>query len=216
MRVLVVGANGRVGSSLVRQLADKGYDVVASGRSREKVEYLRGVGAQPIVLDLHSTATGMAAVLASVKPDVVIFTAGSRGTDLLQTDAFGAVKLMQACADCAISRFIMLSSVGSLDPESWDKPGFAELKDYMTAKYFADDYLIARSTLDFTILQPVALTDEKGTGLVQVGTADFDRANSVHDVAAVLAELVESENAIRKIVPMSAGDTPVKQAVAAL
>lgn len=41
--------------------------------------------------------------------DAVYFTAGSRGKDLLQTDAFGAVKTMQAAKKLSIERYIMLS-----------------------------------------------------------------------------------------------------------
>ncbi len=54
--------------------------------------------------------------------DAVYFTAGSRGKDLLQTDAFGAVKLMQATELAGIHRFVLLSSVFANRPEKWSDP----------------------------------------------------------------------------------------------
>lgn len=57
----------------------------------------------------------LAALIAG--SDAVIFTAGSRGKDLLQTDAYGAVKLMQAAKQAGINRFVMLSALFSLTPE---------------------------------------------------------------------------------------------------
>ncbi|MFD0705216.1 NAD(P)H-binding protein [Alloscardovia venturai] len=216
MKILVVGASGRVGASTVKKLELAGYDVIAGGHTRERVEELRSTHVQPVVVDVTRSTDELAAVLTSTKPDAVIFTAGSRGKNLLQVDAFGAVKMMQACEDTGIKRFVMLSTVGSLDPDLWDKPGFAQLKDYMTAKWFADQYLITCTSLDFTILQPVTLSEEPEAGLVQLGTYDFARPNSVHDVAAVLANLVEAHNVSHQIIVMSGGDIPVKDAVEAL
>lgn len=53
--------------------------------------------------------------------NAVYFLAGSRGKDLLQTDAFGAVKLMQTAESIGIRRFIMLSSIFALEPEKWSQ-----------------------------------------------------------------------------------------------
>ena len=43
--------------------------------------------------------------------DAVYFTAGSRGKDLLQTDAYGAVKTMQAAKKLGIERYILVQSL---------------------------------------------------------------------------------------------------------
>lgn len=43
--------------------------------------------------------------------DAIYFTAGSGAKDLLQVDAFGAVKLMQAAEKDSIMRFVMLSAL---------------------------------------------------------------------------------------------------------
>ena len=60
----------------------------------------------------------------------------------MQTDAFGAVKLMKAADAQSINRFIMLSSMFTLEPEKWaQEPGIADITDYNIAKMFADHRL---------------------------------------------------------------------------
>lgn len=51
-------------------------------------------------MDLHSSVDDLAKLM-KVR-DAVYFTAGSRGKDLLQTDAYGAVKTMQAAKKLGI------------------------------------------------------------------------------------------------------------------
>jgi uncharacterized protein YbjT (DUF2867 family) len=52
MRIFVAGATGAIGTRLVPQLVERGHDVVGSSRSPENAERLRGLGAEPVVLDL--------------------------------------------------------------------------------------------------------------------------------------------------------------------
>jgi nucleoside-diphosphate-sugar epimerase len=51
MKVFVAGASGAVGARLVPLLVASGHEVVAMGRSAEKAEWLRSVGAEPVVAD---------------------------------------------------------------------------------------------------------------------------------------------------------------------
>jgi nucleoside-diphosphate-sugar epimerase len=71
MKVFVAGATGAVGRPLVRALVAGGHDVVASTRSRSKLELLRGLGAEPVVLDgLDAEAVGVA--IARSDPEVIV------------------------------------------------------------------------------------------------------------------------------------------------
>ena len=71
----------------------------------------------PVKFDLHESVEEMRQAIGDV--DAIYFTAGSGAKDLLQTDAFGAVKLMQAAAKNGIKRFVMLSALFSLEPTRW-------------------------------------------------------------------------------------------------
>ena len=71
MRVFVAGASGVVGRRLLPLLADRGHHVVATTRRPEKVEALRALGADAVVMDgLDAASVGEA--VARAEPEVVI------------------------------------------------------------------------------------------------------------------------------------------------
>ena len=99
--------------------------------------------------------------------EAIYFTAGSGTKDLLQVDAFGAVKLMQAAEKDSIMRFVMLSELFSLEPTKWRTvKGLDGLAGYNITNFFTDNYLIHDTDLDYTILQPTVMTDKPGTGKI--------------------------------------------------
>ena len=188
MKIFVVGATGRVASELVKELVAKGHQVTAAARHPENVLLKDSPQVTAVKLDLHASKEELAALIG--QQDAIYFTAGSRGKDLLQTDAFGAVKTMQA----------------------------AELNgimDYNIAKFFADHYLVHNTDLDYTILQPTALTEEPGTGKITVGATKVSK-NPIPDVALTLAEILEHDNTREKVIMMSSGDTLIEQALASV
>lgn len=208
-KVFVAGGSGRVATDLIKDLVADGHQVIAGARHPEKIVQLAGV--TPVTLDLHGDVAKIASLMAGA--DAVYFVAGSRGKDLLQTDAMGAVKTMQATERAGIKRYIMLSSMYALQPEKWaDYPALAAITDYNIAKFFADNYLIHNTDLDYTIVQPASLTEEAATGKVTFGEGD-DTTNPIPDVAQVLATVLANDNTIGKVILMRSSDTPIDTAV---
>lgn len=145
--------------------------------------------------------------------DAVYFLAGSRGKDLLQTDAFGAVKLMQAAEASQVKRFVLLSSIFATEPEKWSDPNLVNITDYNIAKFFADQWLIHNTTLDYTIVQPGNLVEaETGSGLIELNVKQ-SQPNTIPNVAEVLATVLDKKNTYAQIIQMSDGETPISQAV---
>lgn len=168
-------------------------------------------GVAPVKMDLHGSVDDLASLMKGAA--AVYFVAGSRGKDLLQTDAMGAVKTMQAAKQVGIKRYVMLSSMYALQPEKWAKyPALASIPDYNIAKFFADNYLITNSGLDYTIIQPAVLTEKAATGKVDLGLGD-ETTNPIPDVAKVLAEVLNRNNTIGKVIMMRSGDTPIETAL---
>ena len=195
MKVFVAGATGRVAAVLLQALVAQGHEVIAGARSPEKVlvaDYIT-----PVKLDLHDTVTHLAQTVKDV--EVIYFVAGSRSRDLLQTDAFGAVKMMQVAEMNGIQRFIMLSSAFSLTPEKWDNPALAGLMDYNIAKFFADNYLVKQTQLDYTILQATALVDGAGTQHIALNE-NSGRQNTIQNVGETLARLLNHDNTIKQVI----------------
>lgn len=202
MKIFLSGSTGRVATETLKKISEKGYDIIAGARRPEAVVALPQV--TPVILDLHASVGEIAEFIKGC--DAVIFAAGSRGKDLLQTDAYGAVKLMQAAEKVGIKRFVMLSALYSLTPDKWPD----SLTDYYIAKYFADNHLISQTQLDYTIIQPGALVEEEGTGKISVDNQGLSRI-AISDVGAVLAEVLDKQETIKKIIEIHPGDTLISQ-----
>jgi nucleoside-diphosphate-sugar epimerase len=71
MRVFVAGATGVIGRRLVPELVRRGHEVVGTTRTAAKVERLRDLGGEPVVLDALDEAAVKDAVVTA-EPDVVV------------------------------------------------------------------------------------------------------------------------------------------------
>lgn len=212
MKVFVAGGTGRVAHYVIRDLLAQGDMVAAGCRHPEKLEHQEG--RVPVQMDLHADVRDLAALIRGY--DAVYFLAGSRGKDLLQTDAFGAVKLMLAAQQAGVSRFVMLSSMFALQPEKWkQEPGIDTIIDYDIAKFFADHWLSHNTKLDWTIIQAGLLQETPGTGKIELDPA-HEGGISIEDIAAVLADVLTLRNTYGKIIMAKNGDTPIKEALAAI
>ena len=211
MKVFIAGAAGRVGSSLTKDLVANGHEVVAGVHNTKKV--IENPAVQAVNLDLRGTVDELVKHLKGI--DAVYFTAGSRGKDLLQIDAFGAVKLMEATEKAGIKRFILLSSIFADKPEKWNDPYLKDITNYNIAKFFADKWLINNTNLDYTIVQPGDLMEKPATGKVTFNVP-HSQPNSLNDVAQVLANVLDKPNTYKKIIRMTNGNTPVNDAIANL
>ncbi|EFJ70695.1 hypothetical protein HMPREF0514_11139 [Lactobacillus paragasseri JV-V03] len=201
-KIFIFGGSGRVATDLIQDLVADGNTVTAAARHPENIIQLDGVTADK--LDLHIDVDD---IFKQVKGfDAIYFTAGSRGKDLIQTDAMGAIKTMMAAEKAGVKRYIMLS----LDINSWKK--IPSLEDYLAAKFFADTYLMDSTNLEYTILQPGSLIEEAGTGKIQLNVEATD-SNPIPDVAKTLAAILKYPNTIGKVIPMSSGKTPIDDAL---
>ena len=212
MKILVIGASGRVGTDLVEQLLADDHQVIGTTRQDKKLfdndNYRQ--------LDLDITAE-KDAIAEQIEQDIdaVYFVAGSGGKDVLEVDLHGAVKTMQAVEDKGIKRYIMLSTVFSLDTNKWDTPGIADLKEYYICKHYADQWLVNDSTLDYTIVQAGALKERAGTGKITIND-DNAGENAIADVAATLTAVLGANNTIKKVFSLHNGETTINEAIATL
>lgn len=207
MKVLVIGANGRVGSLLVKKLASQ-HQVLAGSRNPKPA--INADHIKEVYIDLLSDVDTIAESMNAV--DAVYFVSGSRGKNLLQIDLHGAIKSMQAAKKAGVKRYIMLSSVFALQPERWNESFLSNLTDYNIAKHYADLFLTTQTQLDYTILQPGALKEEQGTGKIEVNVTN-PGSNSIDNVVDTLVSIVDNNSTIGKVILMHDGNTPIDQAL---
>lgn len=216
MRVVIAGGHGQIAMRLAKLLAARGDLPVGIIRNPTQVDDLRAVGADPAVCDLESASvTEVARHLDGA--DAVVFAAGAgpgSGAARKNTVDRGAAVL---CADAAeragVRRYLMISAMGAdQEPPLGTDSVFAA---YLRAKGAADADLASRAGLDWTILRPGRLTNEPGTGLVQLGAHTGRGAVPRDDVAAILLALLDIP-VNRLTLELVAGDTPVDEAVRAV
>lgn len=209
MKILVIGASGRVGTELVKQLLADEHQVI--GTTRQKEILFDADNYSQLNLDITAEKDDIQNQIDE-DTDAVYFVAGSGGKDVLEVDLHGAVKTIQATQDKGIKRYIMLSAAFSLDTSKWDSPGIADLKEYYICKHYADQWLVNNSTLDYTIVQPGALKERTGTGKIAIDESAGE--NSIEDVATTLAAVLNASNTVKKAFNMHNGDIDIAEAIA--
>jgi uncharacterized protein YbjT (DUF2867 family) len=211
MVVAIAGGHGQIALRLTRLLAERGDAVRSLIRNPAHQDDIREAGGDPVVCDLeqedeHAIAEAIAGANA------VVFAAGAgpgSGAERKGTmDLGGAVKLIEAAKRAGIRRYVMVSAL-SADPNAAGDDVFAV---YLRAKGEADAELQA-SGLDYTIVRPGGLTDDPGTGRVNLGD-DVGRGEIPRDdVAAVLVAVLHEPDTVGRTYELIAGETPVDEAV---
>jgi NADH dehydrogenase len=143
--ILVTGATGFIGRTLIRQLAETGYPLRALLRpSRRSPRLPVGVSVEAAVVSLADTR-GLRAAMSDV--DVIFHLASAesqgRNANLLLTDIRGTLNLAEAAADAGVQRIIYVSHIGASRGSGY--PAFR-------AKGIAEEH-IRRSGVPYTILR---------------------------------------------------------------
>jgi uncharacterized protein YbjT (DUF2867 family) len=212
MRIVIAGGHGQIALRLERLLSARGYEVAGIIRKREQGDDLRRMGAEPVLLDLESASVEeVAAHLQGA--DVAVFAAGAGpGSGAARKDTVDrdAAKLFaDAAVRARVRRFLVVSSMGA-DPRH---EGDEVFDVYLRAKGAADAYVRGLDALDWTVLRPGSLTDDAGTGLVRLEAHTGRGPVTRDDVAAVLAELIETPATAGLTLELVGGSTPVSVAV---
>jgi nucleoside-diphosphate-sugar epimerase len=72
VRIFLAGASGVIGTRLTPMLVEAGHEVAGTTRSAGKAELVRGLGAEPVVIDVYDTEELRAAVV-DFSPDLVMY-----------------------------------------------------------------------------------------------------------------------------------------------
>ncbi|MBX9423523.1 NAD(P)H-binding protein [Streptomyces lateritius] len=212
MRIVIAGGHGQIALRLERLLSAGGHEVAGIIRRPEQAGDLRDAGAEPVVLDLESASVEMvAAVLQGA--DAAVFAAGAgpgSGADRKDTvDRAAAVLFADAAERAGVRRYIVVSSMGADATHAGD----GVFDAYLRAKGAADDEVRSRTALDWTILRPGSLTDDAGTGLVRLEARTGRGPVPRDDVAATIAELLDTPATAGLTLELVSGSTPLAVAV---
>lgn len=221
MKVLIIGAHGQIGQLLVKILQEStNCQVIAGLRSHEQEKAYQEKEITTAFVDLSGPQGQLAKAMQTA--DTVVFAAGSGGKTgadaTMMIDLDGAVKAINAAKETDIKRFIMISAIKSDDRSFWSDnvPAAGPQNYYYAAKYYADQWLL-RSSLDYTILRPVALTNQKATGKIKIAQhfteSVADMSITRQDVAQTIADIILTGKLHQKEFDIASGTVPIKQAI---
>jgi uncharacterized protein YbjT (DUF2867 family) len=202
--VLVAGANGTTGRIIIDLLKkSKTYQPIAMVRKQDQKDHFEKQGVAAVLADLEEN------VSQSVKnADKVIFAAGSNGKNVTDVDQEGAKRMIDATKKVGVSKFVMLSSMGASTPSA-----NKDMEAYMQAKQNADEHLKA-SGLSYSIVRPGALTDDDGTGKIEL-KEKLEKRGSISraDVAKTLVAALEDDVKQHQTFEILNGEVPIEKAV---
>jgi uncharacterized protein YbjT (DUF2867 family) len=211
--IVIAGGHGQIALRLARLLSARGDTVRSLIRNPGHEAGVHAAGAEPVLADMERL-DDLSGVVDGA--DAVVFAAGAgpgSGAERKRTvDLGAAVKLLDAAQRTGARRYLMVSSMGAGDPAA----GGDAMRPYLEAKAEADAALAA-SDLDWTIVRPGRLTEDPGTGLVDVAPSLGSlREITRDDVAAVLAACLDEPRTVRATFELLQGDTPIAEALASL
>nr|WP_319400729.1 SDR family oxidoreductase [uncultured Carboxylicivirga sp.] len=214
MKVIIIGANGKIGRLTAQKMAlSDQFEPTAFIRKEEQKAYFDSLGVTTVIASLESTEQEIANVIKEF--DAVVFTAGSGGATgydkTIEIDLFGAVKAINASSKVGVKHFVMVSAAYADVPEFWDKSG---IKPYYIAKHLADKEL-KQSSLNYTIVRPVRLTDDEEAGQIKVelNPENLNREIPRTAVAEVILKVLSTASSKNQILEISEGDLNIDQAV---
>ena len=208
MKITILGAHGKIAMHMHPMLVKNGHQVRGLIRKQEQSEELKNLGVEPVICDVEKE-DDISEAVGNV--DAVVFAAGAgpgSGADRKWTvDRDGAVKLIETAKKNGIDRYVMISAMGLDEPRGSDV-----FQVYQKAKAEADEAL-RKSGLDYTIIKPGRLTDEKGTGKVSLAPKLDPGEIPREDVAAVLTNVLETPSLSGKTLDLISGDSTVEEAI---
>ena len=195
MRVAIAGGHGQIALRLARVLKDRGDEAVGLIRNPDHAADVEQAGAEPAVVDLEHAGAGP----------------GSGPARKETMDYGGAVKLLSAAKAKGVRRYVIVSSMGA----DANAAGDDTFQVYLRAKGRADDAVRA-SGLVWTVVRPGGLTDDPGTGRVNLGASVPRGAVPRDDVAQVLVAVLHAPATFGQTLELVGGDVPVEEAVEAV
>lgn len=203
MTLALFGASGRTGGAVTRLALARGWTVRAQVRSASPFEALAGV---EVVRGSLDSPAGVAATLSGTTGVCCVF--GPRSTSSAPFCANATELIVQGMKTSGVRRLVCLTGamVGDL-PSSVSIPMrilagiFRRRVPQLAVDSAAQERVVMRSGLDWTIVKPPRLTDGPATGRVRaepsLPVGLFSRI-SRHDLAAFLVDELGSASHLRE------------------
>ena len=206
MKIVVIGATGLVGSATVKELAQRGHEVIALARDTQKVE--KSANITPVQTDVNSA--DFYKYLENADAVISAFNAGWTNPNLAEDFTKGYKKILDAAQKAKVPYLLIVGGAGSLfvapNLQLVDTPDFPKeiYPGANAARNLLNDLKLRRD-VNWAFLSPAAMfavnpVRFERTGKYRLGKNDVLMTNdgvpadiSVSDLACVLADDAEKK-----------------------
>jgi uncharacterized protein YbjT (DUF2867 family) len=146
MRIFLAGATGVLGRRIVPLLVADRHTVAGLTRSPDKAEYLRSLGAAPVICDVFD-ASALTAAVSSFAPNAVVHQLTDLPDRLDQLADFGSrndrmrtegTRNLLAASRAARAEYLLVQSI------AWRPPGRGAAVDELERQVLADQGVVIR------------------------------------------------------------------------
>ncbi len=202
MRIIIFGATGGTGRATARALTAAGHRVTGFARDPSRLsdlatlDTIRGDVMRPA--DVAAAIPGHDAVIVSLgnSQNPFAMALGARRTTTPDVCEVGTRNVIGAMQPAGVGRLLVVSAFGIGSQHALPLPlrlfYRTLLREHMADKE-KQEILVKASSLDWTLVQPVGLTDGKPTGDWLADTNGKSRRQRISraDVAAFLTSLID-------------------------
>jgi putative NADH-flavin reductase len=209
MQVVIFGSTGPTGRALVRQALDDGHDVIAIARDPARVDST-GARLQVVRADVLD-GSSFDGVLNGA--DAVISAIGAHGRQPTTVYSAGTANIRDAMRRAGVRRFIGVSAL-PVTPRAELGPAERWIVVPLLWLFFGEMYadmtrmeqLLRDSDLDFTIMRPPRLTNQRATGTYRTAiNQPLSRARKISraDLAAEMLRDIPDHQTVRATVSLA-------------
>ena len=214
MKVIVFGSTGGTGRASIAALLAAGHAVTAFARDASALADMRAVrtvqGDVMIAADVAAAVSGQDAAIVSLgnSQNPFAMLLGARRTTPPDVCEVGTRNIVAAMTEASIKRLVVVTAFGigraSGLPFAFKVFYRTVLREHMADKE-KQEVVVKASTLDWTLVQPVGLTNAKPTGdwLADTNGRIHRQQVSRADVAAFIVSLLERGDYLRETIALS-------------
>lgn len=191
-KIIVFGSTGTVGKKIVEQSLEKGYEVLAFCRDRQKLKDF----AHPYLRIIEGDVFNLKDVNQAVKgQEIVIITLGSGKSRTSIVRSEGTKNIIHAMGVNGVSRLICQSTLGTGDSNDnlnffWKHIMFGWFLKRVFLDHELQEKYVKSSNLEWTIVRPSSFTDGERTGNYLHGFNSDDKSTKLKISRADVADFI--------------------------
>lgn len=208
MKVIVIGATGRIGQLAVQQMLKDGHEVTAFARSPQKLRVQH-----PHLTRIAGDALSRSALTDAIAGhDAVVITLGAGMSRTSRIRSQGTMHVINAMQQTGVDRLICQSTLGAHESWSnlnffWKRIMFGLLLRPVFHDHELQENLVRASGLNWTIVRPGAFADGPATGTYKEDIQPDERKLALKisraDIAAFLSRQLDDLRYAHRAVAIS-------------